>query len=161
MTSTLGQGTTFVLELPTTAAPAVASSPAVSTEPLAAFNLCVLVIDDEKNVRASLRMLLEELGCSCLEANGTDQALDQVALIRPDLVLADFRLRGIDSGLLAIAAVQKKWPGVPAVLVSGDTAPDRLQEAQYAGVALLHKPVPLGVLKEELAKVASHSSMHS
>lgn len=155
MESAPDEGSKFVLELPIADA-ALATAPVpVAKQTAAAFNLCVLVIDDEKNVRTSLRILLEELGCTCLEASGTEQAIEQVAVVRPDLVLADFRLRGTDSGLLAIAAVKKRWPGAPAVLVSGDTAPDRLQEAQYAGIALLHKPLPLDVLKQELAKVLS------
>jgi signal transduction histidine kinase/CheY-like chemotaxis protein len=153
MQSVPDEGTTFILELPLADASSATQPLPVANESTAAFDLCVLVVDDEKNVRTSLRMLLEELGCTCLEAHGTDQAIEHVALVRPDLVLADFRLRGTDSGLLAIAAVQKRWPGVPAVLVSGDTAPDRLQEAQHAGIALRHKPLPLDVLKQELAKV--------
>ena len=153
MHSVPGQGTQFVLQLPLAQAPLAEATPRVKPVLTDAYNLCVLVIDDEKNVRTSLRMLLEELGCTCLEANGTEQAALQVAAIRPDLVLADFRLRGSDSGLLAIAAVQQRWPDVPAVLVSGDTAPDRLQEAKYAGARLLHKPLPLEVLKQELARV--------
>jgi CheY-like chemotaxis protein len=32
-------------------------------------------------------------------------------------------------------------PGLPAVLISGDTAPERLREAHAAGLTLLHKPV--------------------
>ena len=151
MHSSPSEGTSFVLRLAQVAAPAVIST----LQPLEAtehnFNLRVLLIDDEKNVRTSLRILLEELGCLCVEACGTLQALQQVADHRPDLVLADFRLRGDDSGLLAIAAVHKRWPGVPAVLVSGDTAPSRLQEAQYAGIKLLHKPLPPEVLRRELA----------
>lgn len=153
MNSVPEQGTQFVLRLPLAEAPSAVASVDVQEDLDRVFNLCVLVIDDEKNVRTSLRMLLEELGCTCLDANGTEQAAAQVAQTRPDLVLADFRLRGADSGLLAIAAVHQRWPGVPAVLVSGDTAPDRLQEAQYAGIALLHKPLLLDVLKQELAKV--------
>ncbi len=153
MKSEPDKGTTFILELPL-ADPALGAAPVqIARQPAQRFNLCVLVVDDEKNVRTSLRMLLEELGCTCLEANGTEQALEQVAHIRPDLVLADFRLRGVDSGLLTISAVQTRWPGAPAILVSGDTAPDRLQEAQYAGIELLHKPLPLDVLKQELAKI--------
>jgi hypothetical protein len=31
--------------------------------------------------------------------------------------------------------------GVPAVLITGDTAPDRLREARESGLILLHKPV--------------------
>ena len=157
MQSEPDKGTTFGLEIPLADAALSAAPLQTAKQSAQRFSLCVLVVDDEKNVRTSLRMLLEELGCICLEANGTGQAVEQVALVRPDLVLADFRLRGTDSGLLTIAAVQARWPGVPAILVSGDTAPDRLQEAQYAGISLLHKPLPLEVLKQELAKVAQHS----
>jgi signal transduction histidine kinase len=153
MLSVPGEGTRFVLALPVAQCSLKVAPIAAVEESTTSFNLCVLVVDDEKNVRTSLRMLLEELGCSCLEASGTLQAALKVSQVRPDLVLADFRLRGSDSGLLAIAAVHLRWPGVPAVLVSGDTAPDRLQEARYAGIALLHKPLPLEVLKQELSKV--------
>lgn len=151
MQSTEAQGTRFVLSLPV--AHVAASFVERSAAKLAdeAFNLCVLVIDDEKNVRTSLRLLLEEFGCSCMEASGTVQAVQQIKHLRPDLVLADFRLRGEDSGILAIGAVHEHWPTVPAVLVSGDTAPSRLQEAQYAGIRLLHKPLRLDVLRQELS----------
>lgn len=150
MQSTTLQGTRFVLSLPAVAEPTsvVARPPDAAQD--ANFKLCVLVIDDEKTVRTGLRILLQELGCACIEASSTEQAITQVKHSRPDLVLADYRLRGSDSGIHAIKAVHALWPGVPAVLVSGDTAPSRLQEAQYAGIRLLHKPLPLDVLKKEL-----------
>ncbi len=144
-------GTRFVLRLPVAQAPATLIERQPDPKHEQIFNLCVLIVDDEKNVRTSLRMLLEALGCTCLEASGTVQAVQQVKHMQPGLVLADFRLRGSDSGILAIAAVHERWPGIPAVLVSGDTAPDRLQEAQYAGIRLLHKPLPLKLLRQELA----------
>ena len=106
MQSALGQGTQFILQLPLSEAPQAEATPSAKKVLINAYNLCVLVIDDEKNVRTSLCMLLEELGCTCLQANSTAQAAQQVADIRPDLVLADFRLSGTDSGLLGIAAVQ-------------------------------------------------------
>lgn len=151
MHSSASQGTSFILRLARVEAPAALSVLQPAELPEQRFNLCVLLIDDEKNVRTSLRILLEELGCSCMEASGTLQAVQRVKHQRPDLVLADFRLRGSDSGLLAIAAVLERWPGVPTVLVSGDTAPSRLQEAQYANIKLLHKPLPPEVLRRELA----------
>ena len=153
MLSSPGKGTKFTFQLPLAQAPQSEAIRTVKKAVKNVYSLCVLVIDDEKNVRTSLRILLEELGCTCLEANGTQQALLRIASIRPDLVLADFRLAGTDSGLLAIAAVHQQWPDVPAVLVSGDTAPDRLQEAKYAGIRLLHKPLPPDVLRLELASV--------
>jgi CheY-like chemotaxis protein len=64
-------------------------------------------------------------------------------------VLSDFRLRHGDSGIVALRAVRHLHPQVRAALVTGDTAPSRLRDAQWAGVPLLHKPVQL----EELLRV--------
>lgn len=155
MHSSPSGGTKFVLNLPVVHAPSGLSALKSVELPQQQFDLCVLLVDDEKNVRTSLRILLEELGCRCMEASGTLQAVQQVRHVRPDLVLADFRLRGNDSGISTIQAVHERWPAVPAVLVSGDTAPTRLQEAQYAGIRLLHKPLPLDVLRQELAAARS------
>ena len=60
---------------------------------------------------------------------------------RPDVVVADFRLRGDDNGIATVRSVRALYPELPAILLSGDTAPDRLREAEDAGIALLHKPV--------------------
>ncbi len=147
-----GQGTCFELLLPVVPAPALAQDgPAAVDHGGQRFALQVLLVDDEASVRASVRLLLEEMGCACLEAADTLEAMRVVQQARPDLVLADFRLREGDNGIATIRAVQARWPGVCAVLVSGDTAPDRLREAQAAGISLLHKPVRLEQLRRELA----------
>jgi len=46
--------------------------------------------------------------------------------------------------------VRALQPGLRAVLITGDTAPDRLRQAQSAGVPLLHKPVTLKMLQGAL-----------
>ena len=62
---------------------------------------------------------------------------------RPDLILCDYRLRDGENGIGAIKRLQSQYTEerVPAVLITGDTAPDRLQEARESGLILLHKPV--------------------
>jgi len=60
---------------------------------------------------------------------------------RPDIVLVDFRLHEGDDGITAVNSLRALMPGLPALLVSGDTAPERLREAHEAGLTLLHKPV--------------------
>ena len=154
MISQPGAGTRFVLRLPEAVSlePAVPASAEAPTNGL--FDLLVLVIDDEKMVRTGIHFLLEELGCRCCEASSTAEAESAARTARPNLVLADFRLRGEDSGIAAIAAVRRHWPGVHAVLVSGDTAPDRLREAATAGIDLLHKPLLLQALRSELERAA-------
>ena len=145
MRSEPGQGTRFELRLPlsyTQPQPVAADA----SSPLA-LNVKVLVLDDERSVRHGVRLLLEELGCDCSEAGTTDEALASVARSRPDIVLADMRLRGGDSGIAAVRAIRAAAGPIPALLVSGDTAPDRLQEASRAGIRLLHKPVSMAVLR--------------
>jgi len=145
-----GRGTTFRLTLP--AAPreeARAAEPPAREPRLAAH---VLVVDDEAAIRLGMRTLLEAMGCRAILADGTERALDAARATRPDLVLADFRLRGSDNGIAAVRAIRELYPGVPAILVSGDIAADRLREAEQAGIALLHKPVPLETLKRAIAE---------
>ena len=113
-------------------------------------NLTILVIDDEEMVRLSMRTLLEELGANVLLASSTAEALSAIKTDPPDIVLADYRLKNNDSGLKAIERIQGLMPKLPAILISGDTAPDRLNEAKRAGVLLLHKPVSINALKQNI-----------
>ncbi len=145
-----GEGSTFTLWLPVaTRAP----EPAASAQPAAVLPRChLLVLDDEAGVREALATLMRSLGCEVSEAASTAEALKAQAARAPDLVLADFRLAGRDSGLRAIAALRKRQPTLPALLVSGDTAEDRLRQARDAGVPLLHKPVSVSRLLEAMAE---------
>ena len=54
-------------------------------------------------------------------------------------------------------SVRALYPELPAILLSGDTAPDRLREAEAAGIALLHKPVAVADLAQAIARPASRS----
>jgi CheY-like chemotaxis protein len=99
-----------------------------------------------------MKTLLEAMGCRATLADGTEHAVAAARAARPDVVLADFRLRGTDNGIAAVRAIRALYPGVPAILVSGDIAADRLREAEEAGIALLHKPVPVEILKRAIAE---------
>ena len=117
--------------------------------------LAVLVIDDEAQVRESMRLLLAEMGCIVHLAESTAQAAAIAGEHRLHLVLSDMRLRGGDSGLAALQAVRQRQPGVRAALVTGDTQPERIKEAQAAGVPLLHKPLAPERLFELLRRGAA------
>lgn len=70
-----------------------------------------------------------------------DEARQKALLDPPDFGLADFRLRGRESGIKAIREWHQQCPNLPALLFSGDTAEDRWRDAQDAGLQLLHKPL--------------------
>lgn len=141
--SSLGRGTSVTLSLPLSA-PAVlpqgGAGRSGEAQPVRA-GIRVLVVDDEAMVRDSMRLLLQGMQCEIHTADGVDKAREVAAGHALDLVLSDLRLRDGETGLLAVEAVRAHQPGLPAVLITGDTAPDRIREAQEAGLALLFKPV--------------------
>ena len=145
LSSELGVGTTVSLALPL--ADASEASPIEEPVETAAIPLChMLVLDDEAGVRVAMKTLLESLGCRVTLAASTDEAMRLASQDPPDVVLADFRLRGDESGIKAIRKLRQQQPDLPAMLISGDTAQDRLIEAEQAGLRMLHKPVSVDVL---------------
>jgi CheY-like chemotaxis protein len=150
LTSKLGEGSRFVLRMPLSAELQNTVPPVVNATVRSLQSLRVLVIDDEMGVRASMKLLLEELGCHVELADGALQATQLAASGTVDMVISDFRLKGDTSGIDAISQVQRLQPHAYALLVTGDTAPDRLQQAHAANIVLLHKPVVLNELTQHL-----------
>ena len=115
----------------------------------------VLVIDDEPSVRIGMRSLLESWGCKVAACSGFVEAqrlLDDYAL-EVDLIVADFRLPLYENGIETVKRLRARLGDVPALMVSGDTAPERLREAQASGLPFLHKPVSADKLKETMLAV--------
>jgi signal transduction histidine kinase len=149
--SAQGQGTTVTLRIPMETYGALSQPKPTAPLGQSFADVSVLVIDDERSVRMGMRVLLEELGCRCAEAGSIAEATRQAREARPDVILADMRLRNGENGIQAIASIVEAIGPTPALLISGDTAPDRLKEAMAAGIKLLHKPVALPLLQAELA----------
>lgn len=152
-----GLGTRVVLSLPAgdeARLPRMHHEPAL---PSALPELNVLVVDDEADTRLAMQTLLRTMGCTPLLADGTEAALQMASATPPDIVLADFRLRGDDSGLQAIQQLRIQHPGLPALLISGDVAQDRLQQAHAAGLRMLHKPVTAPVLLQAIIETLTES----
>jgi CheY-like chemotaxis protein len=117
----------------------------------------ILVVEDEPMVLAGYQMLFESWGYRVIAAPSTDDALTRLheAGEAPRFVLADYRLRDGDTGTEAIERLRAAYGrDIPCVLVTGDTAVDRLRHAAASGLAILHKPVNgrqlLDVLKRSL-----------
>jgi two-component system, sensor histidine kinase len=103
-----------------------------------------LVIDDDAVIQSAMRSLPTSWGHDVIVAGSGAEMLDRIPALsrRPDLILCDYRLRDGENGIGAIKRLQSQYAErVPAVLITGDTAPDRLQEARESGLILLHKPV--------------------
>jgi CheY-like chemotaxis protein len=112
--------------------------------PHALAGRCVIVIDDEAAIRDGMHELLSQWGCTSLEAATAQQALDLLAAHSavPELVLADYRLTQGSNGANAVELLRQRFgQGLPALLITGDTGPERLREAKASGLHMLHKPV--------------------
>jgi signal transduction histidine kinase/ActR/RegA family two-component response regulator len=151
-----GWGSVFRLGLPMSAEAAPEPAPEESTSPMVDANLAgarVLLIDDDASVRVAMAELMTAWGCDCEVAGSEAEAVKLLDRFEPDVVLADYRLRDHRTGPQAIDAVRARsgW-SVPAIIVTGDTAADRLRLAVGSGMTLLHKPVGSVTLQRALVR---------
>jgi DNA-binding NtrC family response regulator len=77
----------------------------------------VLIVDDEKPIRRILSMLLLERGHRVTDAGSGEEALEVLAEAKPDLVLLDLRLPGID-GLETLKLLRTESPRLDVVMMT-------------------------------------------
>jgi signal transduction histidine kinase/ActR/RegA family two-component response regulator len=151
-----GRGTVFRLSLPR-AAPqterALIEPGEVSRAASPLARLRVLVVDDEETVRTSTAAALRLYGLQVEVADGLLHAREIAT--RPgnrlDALITDFRLRNEEDGIQVAAELRALvgWK-LPVLLVTGDTAPERVRQAQQSGLRVLYKPVKAHDLVEAL-----------
>ncbi len=152
--SKLGKGSVFWVRAPITAHPSqpVARPRDATAEVRPLAGLKVLVIDDEPVQLNAARFFLEGQGALVEARPETAQALRCVAQgFRPDVILADYRLGDGITGATAIEMLRSSLGfRVPAIIVTGDTEPQRIADAEASGCLLLHKPVAPGALTQAI-----------
>jgi CheY-like chemotaxis protein len=114
----------------------------------------IVVIDDEVAILDAMSALLTSWGYQVVTAGSGQEVLAQLVegAARPDLIICDYRLRAGETGIEVIDSLRSEYNAtLPAMLITGDTAPDRLAEARASGLLLLHKPVANGKLRAAVA----------
>jgi DNA-binding NtrC family response regulator len=122
--------------------PAEASAP---SQPTAALPGTVLVVDDERNIRRTLRMVLEGEGAAVVEAATGEEAL---ALLEGphalDVVLMDVLMPGL-SGLAVLERLRdpvEGRPTIPVVMISGHaTVEDAVRATRLGAFDFIEKPL--------------------
>ncbi len=103
----------------------------------------IMVVDDDADVRDLICSMLEEFGFEHVAAPDGAQALAQAQGRRPDLVITDVVMPGLD-GFELLQALRRIAPGLPSVVMSGGgriPAGRQLACARSLGAqALLRKP---------------------
>jgi signal transduction histidine kinase/CheY-like chemotaxis protein len=148
LSSRAGRGTTARVELPHEDAPAQLApeqADAMPPTPPGSTPGMVAVVDDDAAVRDGLTALLQRWGHTVLQGADDAQLLQAWAAAgRPDVqaVITDYRLRGSLEGPQVVQALRQAWGReVPALVITGDMAPERLQRLRDSGLPWLAKPV--------------------
>jgi CheY-like chemotaxis protein len=102
----------------------------------------VLIVDDDAPVRLVCAVNLEAEGLHVLEAADGLAALEQARRERPDLVLTDVTMPGLDGFQLAERLRgDERTRGIPVIFLSGEVGQANAQRARALGaVAYLAKP---------------------
>jgi CheY-like chemotaxis protein len=106
----------------------------------------VLVVDDEPQIVDMLRELLVGLGYTVETARSGAQALQLVPEFKPDAVLLDLQMPGL-SGLQVLDRLRLDDPGLPVIIVTGNTDVDVARSTLARGAFdYLRKPFQFDVL---------------
>jgi DNA-binding NtrC family response regulator len=101
----------------------------------------VLIVDDEKNIRRTLRMVLDAEGLAVSEAESAEEGLRVLAEDGADLVLLDLNLPGMN-GLEMLREIKAADPDRQVVMISGQGTVAVAVEATRAGAFdFLEKPL--------------------
>jgi len=163
-----GRGSVFAVSVPVVGTErATATVPVMDADTVVAGDRLILVVEDDPIQRDAVRLLLESWDYRVVVADEGETAL---ALIGgtgpqggstadtpiPDLIVSDFRLPGRLTGVQMVAKVgERLGRPVPGLILTGDTAPERIREAVATGCRLLHKPVSPEGLRGVIASILS------
>lgn len=149
-----GLGATFTVWLPAARVPALPAVPGAAAKSSPAAGVRVLVVDDDCNVSGSTAKLLELEGHTVCIADSGLAALEQIPAFRPQVVLLDIGLKGMDG--FETAKRLRELPGgrnlcVVAVTGYGDEK-TRTQALASGCDHFVAKPVTFEMLGDLLAK---------
>ncbi|MEV6343107.1 response regulator [Actinoplanes sp. NPDC051851] len=117
------------------------------TKPVATdtANHTVLVVDDDPGVRDLIAFILGRTGYRVITAADGPTALDVFRESRPDLVLLDFVMPGLD-GVSVCSRIREEAEAarIPVVMMSGQATKEQIGRAFASGAAeYVDKPVQL------------------
>jgi signal transduction histidine kinase/CheY-like chemotaxis protein len=177
LASASGRGATFELDLPAarttgggpgggpggssdgtadgTAAPLASSAWAQSSK----GPVHVLVIDDEPDIRQALRLMMEATHWQASTAAGLVEARQVLASgVCIDAIVVDYRLQHDETGIEVVHALRADGCRAPALVLTGDTSPDKLRLLAETGLPVLHKPVAGELLVATIVELLSQEA---
>lgn len=156
--STLGKGSVFRVTTPLGRPEdqAAQQEPAPIAVDADIAGTLILLVDDEVDVRDGMQTLLTQWRCKVISAGSGAEIVEKIAALErsPDLILTDYRLRAGETGIQVVDRLREEFnDDIPALIVTGDTGPERLREVQASGLHILHKPLNPSRLRAFIASL--------
>jgi len=118
----------------------------------------ILVIDDDRAVRALVGDLLAGLGYAADEGEDAATGLALLARQRYDLVITDLAMPHM-SGWEVVEVVRHRAPGTAVLIISGFATQDDVGRAQRMGIRVLHKPFSVADLRGATEEAIRQANM--
>ena len=106
--------------------------------------LRIVFVDDEQEIRDAMKELFESWECEYVLGEGLHDAQAQICEwdFPPDIIITDYRLRDGLLGSQVITELRDYFQlPIPAIIITGDTSPERMKDAISSGATVLHKPI--------------------
>ncbi len=118
----------------------------------------LLLVDDDRDLLHLLSMRLESAGYAVSTEESAEAALARLSMERPQLVLSDVRLPGMD-GLDFFEEIRRRHPGLPVILLTAHgTIPDAVEATSRGVFDYLTKPFDGRALLEKVAQALALSA---
>jgi len=118
----------------------------------------ILIIEDDRDLRVTLKAALEDAGHGVVDVSDGQAALDTLHDGQPDLIVSDIVMDGME-GIAAIMAFRKALPDIPVIAMSGNEFYLNSSEKLGANVTLL-KPFSRRRLLAEVDGLLGISAAH-
>ncbi len=162
--SRLGRGSIFAVEVPLAVGPAPLDLPARSetdvNDRVLERGHAVLIVEDDLEVRDTLKLALDSRGYRALTARDGAQALDMIGERGSDLglIIADYNLPGPD-GIEVVSKIEEAvGRKIPAILLTGDISAAALREIAGKGHVHLYKPADGRKLMRHVSGILSQKA---
>jgi len=118
----------------------------------------VLLVDDDKDLLQLIAMRLAAAGYAVTAAESGGQALASLAVARPQVVVTDLRMHGMD-GMALFDAIHRDAPSLPVVILTAHgTIPEAVAATRRGVFSFLTKPFEPKVLLDTVAEAMRLSS---
>ncbi|GAB1467673.1 sigma-54 dependent transcriptional regulator [Candidatus Cloacimonadota bacterium] len=119
----------------------------------------VLIIDDEKNICLTISNILTDEGYEVLSCHTAKDGLSAAEDNDPDLILLDVKLPDMN-GIEVLAKLKKSHPGIPVVMISGNSSiADAVKAIKLGAFDFLEKPLSLPKVKLTIAKALEFTQL--